>query len=187
MYRTLTLEGSTPMDKAGYVKISDVYSMDWQDAEPLWGANSPKSQKAQLDAKSLKALLFATCRLAGYSPGGQYDPNLSCPTPTAPQSYASPAPYTLVDGGLLLIPLSSLVVRPGPKAAVNPKAIPYPYSEPRVSTSRSDERQPLLPIYQADHPQRHRDLQQGFCAWLWEYLKRTRLGILVRFLCCCDH
>ena len=75
MYRILRLENGEAMERRGYVKISEIYSMNWRDAQPFWRGDPSLRQKTRLDAASLQLLLFAVQQVGQYSPSEQYVPS----------------------------------------------------------------------------------------------------------------
>lgn len=75
MYRTLHLENGESMERRGYIKISEIYSMNWRDAQPFWRGDPALRQKSRLDPASLRLLLFATQQLGHYTPGEQFVPS----------------------------------------------------------------------------------------------------------------
>ena len=89
MYRTLCLESGEAMERRGYVKISEVYSMNWRDAQPFWRGHASLRRKTRLDTASLRLLLFATQQIGQYSPGEQYREIVSGP---GPSTFSSKSP-----------------------------------------------------------------------------------------------
>lgn len=89
MYRTLSLENGEAMERRGYVKISEVYSMNWRDAQPFWRGDPSLRRKTRLDPASLRLLLFATQQIGNYSLGEQYRDIVSGP---GPSTFSSKSP-----------------------------------------------------------------------------------------------
>lgn len=195
MYRTLTLENHPSAPRAGYVKVSEVYSMDWQDAQPFWKANSTQPQRRRLDDASLATLLSAVAEVGRYSPEVQYDPTMisqhvtsavAAPSLASRSFVVEPAP--IENGPLALItpPAGPRVSRVSSGTVTTPtaKAHPRTNSFPAVETPIS-ERQPLLPSYHERPTHQDGETDLGFFGWLWAYLKKTRLGVIIHFVSRC--
>jgi hypothetical protein len=75
MYRVLHLENNEAMARRGYVNISEVYSMNWRDAQPFWRGDPSQRQRTRLDTSSLQILLFATQHVCQYNPSEQHVPS----------------------------------------------------------------------------------------------------------------
>lgn len=199
MYRTLTLENGAPMDKRGYVKISEVYSMHWRDAQPFWIRDVTQQRRAKLDVTSMQALLFATAIVGRYMPSEQYHP-VRTPRQTIAQFIAItgtvasfiPVAHATPDRSAALPLNPAPVARRIPKVPVAAKRTltngTHPLSGRWSARSTGvDERDPLLPQYRSGRPPPDSGSERGFFAWLWEYLKRTRIGIILHFIFCCDY
>jgi hypothetical protein len=125
MYRTLYLDNGETMERRGYVKISEVYSMNWRDAQPFWRGDPSLRQKTKLDTASLRLLLFATQQVGHYSPGDQFTPSATgskrsfsskssirttITAAKAPQQLPSRRPASLPERGM---PLSITIPQTG--------------------------------------------------------------------------
>lgn len=181
VYKTLTLERGARMSKPGYVRISQVWSMEWQDTKTL------RTQK--LSHKSMRRVLDAVARRAQYTPDAQCDPAALlhvAPVPQAAESMATVPARPLHSDAQLTPP------RSGPVAAVHPADLDpvpitaQPLGEGYVASGGIDERQPLLPTYNV-RPRSHQQHQKrGILGSLWDHSKRIRYGVVVRALCCYD-
>ena len=65
MYRTLKYD-SDSHTRGGYLKVSEVYEMNWRDAQPDWGDAPGEPRK--LDRGSLGVVVFAVTKIAKYKP-----------------------------------------------------------------------------------------------------------------------
>ena len=171
MYRTLYLENGETMERRGYVKISEVYSMNWRDAQPFWRGDPSLRRKTRLDTASLRLLLFATQQVGHYSPGDQFSPSgtgsrtsssksstrTTIAAAKAPQQLPSRRPSSLPERGT---PLSITIPQTGaqsppraPQAArttMTARTHPARRRSPTISLPEErarvwdEERQPLL-------------------------------------------
>ena len=113
MYRVLHLENGEAMARRGYVNISEVYSMNWRDAQPFWRGDPSQRQRTRLDTSSIQLLLFATQHVSQYSPDDQHLPSQggsrrssskssihdTIAAAKAPQQRPSPRPSSLPERG----------------------------------------------------------------------------------------
>ena len=195
LYEPLTLENGLSMEKPGYVNVSDVYSMEWQDAQPYWQGQGSLRQKTRLDAGSLKRLLDAAEQIGRFKAGEQYDPTLlaqpafypiAAPQlPNLPPSpdAGNPLPLAIAPVGRHMPPVAQ-----APQTPQIAKTTSTQRTHPPAGRSPANhERQPLLPIYHTRPLRPDHERDGGFFGWLWTYLKKTRLGIIVRFVGCCEY
>ena len=183
-YRTLYCEDQASSNKAGYVNISQIYEMDWRDAQPYWGTRP----NMRLDAESLAMVLSAVHRLTGSGRKEQYHPISQAglaPTASPPlieteHVQRAPVQDTVSDH------FSRLVSVPG---RVEPHKASQPSQRPRIVDRclYPSDTEPLLPMHRSRKPSQPSAGGNDFFAWLCNYMKRTRLGIIVRFLCCCTY
>ena len=125
MYRTLFLENGEAMEKRGYVKISEIYSMNWRDAQPFWRGDPSLRRKTRLDPASLRLLLFATQQVGNYSPGEQHREVASRP---GPSTYSSKSPTFGTATAAAKAPQQPLSRRPSslPERATVPLSVTIP-------------------------------------------------------------
>lgn len=178
------------MAKRGYVRISEVYTMNWQDAQPYWGAQGGMNIKAKLDAKSLKAVLTATAQIAGYIPGEQYDP---APKQSPPGNEHG---LNVVDllafdpcRGLVEAVLSAGTITANREEiaapARNAESLPHPSLYPSHRFVSHCERQPLLPRDNNVRTNSDASVEKGWLSWMWLCFKRMLSRVSMMFVSCC--
>ena len=198
LYRTLDFENCTATDAPAYVKVSEVYSMDWRDAQLLWRGNAAQQQPARLDAASLATLLYAVNVGGRYIVEEQYDPTAVLPQlarqPTATSSTLAAGKRIATSSPAEGDPLSLVIPPVGspiPDRPVAAKTTSTVRTHPPVGRSHPgrtlvNEQQPLLPSYHRNQAPGDSSPEKGFFGWLWAYLKKTRLAIIIRAVCFCD-
>lgn len=183
-YRTLYCTDQASLNKAGYVNISQIYEMGWRDAQPYWGTRS----NMRLDVESLAMVLSAVRRLTGSGRKEQYHPTSQAslaPTASPPlieTEHVQLAPEQDTISDHFSGPVSV------PSRVETHKASP-PSQRIRISGRclYPSDTEPLLPMHRSRKPSQPSAGGNDFLSWLCGYMKRTRLGIIVRFLCCCTY
>lgn len=173
-YRPLHLENGLPTNRPGYVKVSEVYEMDWRDAQPYWHQATRSHSRARLDAESLKRVLTEIARLAGYVLNEQY--SIRPATPIMPISYGTTirtdAKLNSFGGR------TSPVIRDYPPglrpAPISVSATVHesnfrPMGSERLSYS--SERAPLLPVYHGARATDTYDDGSACCTWSSDCVK----------------
>jgi hypothetical protein len=191
MYRILTLENGETMTKPGYLNVSVVYAMPWQGAQPLWARDGRSVLRRRLDRASMRTVLDALNQIAGYrrhGHNGVHNPASSSLPPAFPSipGDASHGPQT-TSGQRTRVPVLTPAATDPLQTLLQQSrmglqlAIP---AKPDRNTSSHGERRPLLPTHHQNVGPGGGPVLQGFLAWLWDNLKRTRLGVIVRSLLC---
>ena len=140
MYQTLTFDSNVSNARRGYLKVSEVFSMDWRDAQRRWNVGSTTPTTVTLSPASMRVVILAAAQLARYQMPDQFQPH----------SMQSPQDVLLSRHQITYHSLSANVADL-PELAASP-----------------------LGCRKA----------QGLWGRLWDYIKRTKLGIVVRSLCC---
>lgn len=79
MYRTLKFKKGRSMEKGGYVDVSNVYEMDWKDAQRFWTGPHHERQLHCLGKASFRALLATLATTGPYEPSRQFDRHAKAP------------------------------------------------------------------------------------------------------------
>lgn len=185
-YETLNFMDKDHSPKAGYVNIGHIYSMSWSLAEHFWNGSTPRVVHAKFDPVSMERLLLMVRRKTAYRPSAQYGLTQPfVPTTSVPNVPVTRNPSSLLEAGSPIAAREPAGFQPHFKP-IGPTALYANMSESRISTHQNSERQPLLPSHRGDPEFRSEYSKTGFVKTLWAYLKKTRIGIIIRFLLCRD-
>jgi hypothetical protein len=180
MYQTLSLQNRIVLSKAGYVKCSDVYEMDWRGVQHFWDGDVPRVRLARLDTSSMEALLHAVHTMAAYRPGYQLGSGI-------------PVQRSL-SVGAINTHQARVQPPPGqsrPSQQRQATSITSKHASPHASNSiqrmpptvrYTDDRQPLLPQHRRSAGSPSSGGRKSFIVWLWEMLRSTWLVRFLRWL-----
>ena len=171
------------MQKRGYIKISDVYQMDWRDAQPFWRGDPTQRQVSRLDPASLQVLLAATFRVAVCRFQDQYDPSSASTLPRQPlRAPAASRPQYVPTAGNRQTPAVIPATFQSVPARARPlDAAPGFRNNVAARPATNDERRPLLPTNHTPPSHGPNGSGRAFFGWLWDMLKLTGLGIIGLF------
>jgi hypothetical protein len=180
MYHTLSLQNGVVLSKAGYVKCSDVYEMDWRGVQHFWDGDVPRTRVAKLDISSLQALFDVVHSMTTYRPGCQLWSDI-------------PVQRSLGVGAMNTTQarVQPPLVQSWPSQQRQVTSITSKHASSQASSSiqrmppivgHTNERQPLLPQHHRSAGSPSSGGRKSFIVWLWEKLRSTWLVRFFRWL-----
>lgn len=81
-YRALHVSIGGSRVRSGFIKISEVYSMDWRGAGHFWGGKTPRIWRAKISTSDVNLILLHVLEKTNYSAAIQSSPVLLYTTQT---------------------------------------------------------------------------------------------------------